>query len=177
MRFHIQLLEGGWDRAAFCLFPTTKTRFVQTCPYYKTLDYTSALRTAKHCIAMVTWAWSPARTLGLVPGSGACVWGRGGAWSGAWAVALDWAWLGTYLVCPGWCLRWLASARPPGHGISQSFHTKVLEEFVFEASRAAMAHEISNPSVRKVPKGSLRRLREGMRPREFPSESVARIRF
>ena len=62
------------------------------------------------------------------------------------------AWLGTYLVCPGWCLGWLASAKPPSHGISQSFNTKVPEEFVFEASRAATVHEISNPSRQKVSK-------------------------
>ena len=83
----------------------------------------------------------------------------------------------------GWSrsLVWrLGSAKPPGHGISQSFHTNVLEEFVFEASPAATACEISNPSVRKFQKGSFWRLGEGMRPREFhtfPSESVARIRF
>ena len=96
----------------------------------------------------MTWAWSSVRTLGLLPGGGACVWdlGGAGAWSDAWAVAL--AWLGTHLVCPGWCLGWLASAKPPGHG-----HTNVLEEFVFEASRAATAHEISNSSVRKFQKG------------------------
>ena len=73
-----------------------------------------------------------------------------------------------------------ASARPLGHGISQSFHTKVLEEFVLKASPAVTAHEISTPSVRKFQKGSFWRLREGIRPRHFPtfpSESVARIRF
>ena len=43
------------------------------CPYYKTLDHTSALRTSGHCIATVTWAWSPARTLRLVPGGGVWV--------------------------------------------------------------------------------------------------------
>ena len=121
----------------------------------------------------MSWAWSPAQRLELVPGGGAGVYGLGG------------------------CLRWLASARPPGHGISQSFYTKVLEEFVFEASRAAMAHEISNPSVRKFRKGSFLKpegswpvisnpsirtsrssfLRppEGLRHRYFPNPSVRQI--
>ena len=52
---------------------------------------------------------------------------------------------------PGWALTWFAQAKPPGHGKAQSFHTK--EEIVFDASRAATAHEVSNPSVRKLKKG------------------------
>ena len=92
-------------------------------------------------------------------------------WSLVWRLGCGLG-LGTCLVCPGWCLL--------GHGISQSFHTKVSEEFVVEASRAAAAHEISASSVRKFQKGSFWELREGMRPRDFltsPSERVARIRF
>ncbi len=74
---------------------------VKQFPYYITLDYRSALRTAKHCIAMVTWAWSPAQTLGLVPGGGACVWGLGepGLAPGLWP------WIGL-----GWALTWFAQA-------------------------------------------------------------------
>ena len=118
---------------------------------------------SKHCIATVTWAWSPARTLGLVLGAGACVWGLGGAgaWSDAWVVAL--AWLGTHLVCPGWCLGWLASAKPPGHRISQSFHTnarargcyvfqpfrKKVTEFFFEGPRVFAATSFAKSSARK----------------------------
>ena len=100
-------------------------------------------------------------------------------WVGPEPGLCPWLGLGTYLVCLGWCLGWLASAKPPGHKISQSFHTNVLEEFVFEASRAATPHEFFNPSVRKFQKDSFWRLREGMRSRgfpTFPSESVARIR-
>ena len=165
--------------------PNHKNEVCPKMPFYKTLDCTGAPRKAKHCIAIVTWAWSPARSLGLVPGGGACVWGLGGAWSGAWAVALDCAWLGTYLVCPGLCLRWLASARPPGHGTPQSFHTEVLwlheqlrptrfptlpsESFiVLEAARGHAATRFSNVSVRKCREDSfLRSAEESLTPEIF----------
>ena len=87
---------------------------------------------------------------------------------------------------PGWALAWFAQAGLACLSEASCprdipiLHTNVLEEFVSEASRAATAHEMSNPSVRKFRKDSFWRLREGMRPREFPtfpSVSVARIRF
>ena len=142
--------------------PTTKNKvcpqmtLLQNAGLHKRATYSKTL----HCDG----------DLGLVTSTNPGV----GAWRWCLCLGSGWGWS---LV---WCLGWLASAKPPGHGISQSFHTNVLEEVVFEASRAATAHEISNPSVRKFQKDSFWRLREGMRPREFPtfpSESVARIRF
>ena len=105
-------------------------------PDYKTLDYLSALRKAKHCVAImvglghrdVAWRWC----LEVVLVSGVCL--ALGMWPGiglgpfAWAVPAR-----------------LASARAPGHGIS-------------------------NPSVRKfLEKRSSWKLLEGMRPRNCPT--------
>ena len=75
-------------------------------------------------------------------GGGACVWGLGGAWSGAWAVNLDWAWLGTLVLA----LACLSEA-------SWSRDFPILPSESFGGAARACGHEIFQPSRQKVSRG------------------------
>ena len=117
----------------------------------------------------MTWAWSPARSLGLVLGGGVCVWALCGYWSGAWAVALGWAWLGTSLVCPGWCLRWLASARPLGHWKAYPSTRQIWKSSFLRVQQQLRPTRFPYFPSESLKKGSFWRHREGIRPRYIPN--------
>ena len=114
------------------------------------LDYTSAPRTAKHCIATVTWAWSPARILRLVPGAGVWVEPEPG------------------LAAPGLCVC----------GLGLAGHLPGLPRLVpgLACLRRRLLATGSQSFHTKVPEGS----HEQLRPTRFPtlpSESFKRVRF